>query len=242
MAKCFIYDFDDQTGWLSNQGDKMPENASKVSTILLGKGLLAIRIAEWFLTSQQYELTCVVPVIPEPTWTDSLGNWARERGVPYIETGNYYDMQDVRQENWRVDLAFSVFYSTIFPPWFINKCHRILNLHNGPLPRYRGASPINWALKNGEIMHGVTIHEVIPRIDSGPIVAQIQYSIYSDFDEVRDVYARAIEYAWVLFQQTMPILDKIEPRPQDESQATYYGRRRNNELGDRRSWTRKETV
>lgn len=219
----------------------MSQNASKVSTILLGKGLLAVRIAQWFLTSQQYELTCVVPVIPEPTWTDSLVNWARDHGVPYIETGNYYDLKDVHRENWQVDLAFSVFYSTIFPPWFIKKCHRILNLHNGPLPRYRGASPINWALKNGETMHGVTIHEVTPGIDSGPIVAQIHYSIYSDFDEVRDVYARSIEYGWVLFQQTIPILGKIKPRPQDESQATYYSRRRNNELGERRSWTRKDS-
>lgn len=219
----------------------MSDDASKVSTILLGKGPLAIRIAQWFLTSQQYELSCVIPVIPEPTWTDSLVNWARDRGVPYIETGNYSDIKEVRGENWQVDLAFSVFYSTILPPWFIKKCQRILNLHNGPLPRYRGASPINWALKNEETMHGVTIHEVTPDIDSGPIVAQIHYSIYSDFDEVRDVYTRSIEYGWVLFQQTMPILDKITPRLQDESQATYYSRRRNNELGDRRSWTRRES-
>ena len=41
---------------------------------------------------------------------------------------------------------------------FIDSCKNIINLHNSPLPKYRGVRPINWALKNGEHSHGVTIH------------------------------------------------------------------------------------
>src|SRR5690606_15634116 len=102
----------------------------------------------------------------------------------------------------RVDLAISVFYDKILKPWFIDSCGRILNVHNGPLPRYQGVSPINWALKNGEHEHGVTIHELTAGIDSGPIVSQVTYSIYPEIDEVIDVYHRALEYAWLLFKQT----------------------------------------
>lgn len=210
--------------------------------VLLGKGTLAIRIAEWFARQPQCDLRLIVPVMPEPTWTDSLSEWARAHGVPIVASGHFKDIPDVTADHWRTDLAFSVFYDKIIKEWFIKKCSRILNLHNGPLPRYRGVSPINWALKNGEAHHGVTIHEITPGIDDGPIYSQVQYSIYPEIDEVKDVYARALEYGWTLFTQTMPLLDRITPRNQDETQATYYNLAKNAELGERRSFTRQESA
>ena len=210
--------------------------------VLLGKGTLAIRIAEWFARQPQYDLKLIVPVIPEPAWTDSLSAWGRTKGVPIVESGHFKDIPDVMADSWKTDLAFSVFYDKIIKEWFIKKCSRILNLHNGPLPKYRGVSPINWALKNGEDLHGVTIHEITPGIDDGPIYSQVQYSIYPEIDEVKDVYARSLEYGWTLFTQTMPLLERITPRKQDESQATYYNLAKNAELGDRRSFTRQESI
>lgn len=214
----------------------------QVQVVVLGKGTLAIRIAEWFWKNPQYDLVEIVPVVPEPRWTDSLIDWANARGVPYVASGHYNDIALLRDRTRTIDLAFSVFYDKIIREWFITHCARILNLHNGPLPRYRGVSPINWALKNGEVKHGVTIHEITPGIDDGPIVAQLDYSIYPEFDEVRDVYLRAIDYGWMLFQQTMPLLDRIRARPQDDTCATYYSARENNLLGERRSFTRQESL
>ena len=97
-----------------------------------------------------------------------------------------------------------------------------MNLHNSPLPKYRGLAPINWALKNKEIEHGVTIHEVVDGIDSGPIVSQVKFSIFPNFDTVSDIYFRSLRYGWELFKRTMPVLDKIKPRKQNEKLATYY--------------------
>lgn len=210
--------------------------------VLLGKGSLAVRVADWFVQSPEWELATVVPTVPEPSWTDSLIAWSEANGIPYVSSGRHNDVPGVEEDDWSVDLAVSVFYDRIIPKSFIDKCERIVNIHNSPLPRYRGVSPINWALKNGETSHGVTIHEITPGIDDGPIVAQVSYSIYPELDEVIDVYRRALEYAWVLFQQTMPLLDSIEPRPQDESEATYYSRRHDDELGERRGFTREQSV
>lgn len=207
------------------------------TVIVMGKGTLAIRIADWFLKSLDYHLVEVVPVIPEPAWTDSFAGWARSNGIPVIDSGHYKDVSS-RQ----VDLVFSVFYDRIIKEWFIARCRRILNLHNAPLPFYRGVSPINWALKNNERKHGVTIHEITPRIDDGPIVAQLEYTIYPSFDEVGDVYHRALAYGWVLFQQTMPLLDRIEPEPQDHFKATHYCANDNPKLGDRKGWTRQGSI
>ena len=60
----------------------------KTHTVLLGKGSLAIRIADWFLNSPDYELVEIVPVVPEPPWTDSLIAWANTHGVPYVASGH----------------------------------------------------------------------------------------------------------------------------------------------------------
>jgi methionyl-tRNA formyltransferase len=213
-------------------------------TVVLGKGTLAIRIADWFRRSTEYELDQVVPVMPEPAWAESLAGWARMHAVPVVESGHWRDIARTLDRGTSVpyDLGISVFYDKILPAEFIACFDRLLNIHNAPLPRYRGVSPINWALKNGEASHGVTIHEITPGIDSGPIVAKLEYSIYPDFDEVADVYARALEYGWALFSQTMPILDRIQARPQDEARATYYGRGKDELLGERSSFTRKLSV
>ena len=217
------------------------ERVMKKRAVVIGKGTLAIRVADWFLNSPDHDLIEIVPVVPEPTWTDSFARWAEANDIPYPESGHYKDLGAINSHDATIDLVFSVFYDKIIKEWFIARCARILNLHNGPLPRYRGVSPINWALKNNETKHGVTIHEITPGIDDGPIVAQLEYSIYPEFDEVREVYQRAIEYGWVLFQQTMPLLDRIEPRPQNDELATYYNARQNHLLGERRSFTRQES-
>lgn len=208
---------------------------------VLGKGDLAIQVAEWFLKSDKYKLVSVVPVMPEPKWTASFADWARAHGVPVIESGHYRDLPNVSTPEWSVDLAVSVFYDKIIKQWFIEKCKRIINLHNGPLPRYRGVSPINWALKNGEHEHGVTIHEITPGIDDGPIISQVNYSIYPEFDEVVDVYKRALAYGWTLFQQTAPLLDQIKAREQEHEQAIYYSKHDNPRLGERSGFTREQS-
>ena len=129
--------------------------------ILLGKGDLAIKIGEWFLASKDYILIAVVPTIPAPSWTSSLPEWAHSQRIRLVESGDYRDLPMLRDPSWRPQLAFSVFYDRIIRGDFINRCDRILNLHLAPLPRYRGMSPINWALKEGEQFHGVTIHEIV---------------------------------------------------------------------------------
>lgn len=204
--------------------------------VVLGKGPLAMRVGGWFLAEPGWELAAVVPVVPEPSWTDSLTEWAGEHEVPAVESGDFADLEVYP------DLAISVFYDRILDAAFIDRCGRVLNIHNGPLPRYRGVSPINWALKNGETSHGVTIHEITPGIDDGPIVAQLSYSIYPEQDEVEEVYRRALAYGWTLFEQTMPLLDRIEARPQVEALATYYSLEDNYLLGDRRSFNRAASV
>ena len=57
----------------------------------------------------------------------------------------------------------------------------LVNYHASPLPKYRGGSPMNWAIINGEKEFGVSIHELVKSIDAGPILIQ-EHFFMSDFD------------------------------------------------------------
>ena len=211
------------------------------TVILLGKGSLAIKVGEWFVQSQEYDLIAVVPVLPEPAWSDSLVSWCQSRDIPIIDSGRYEDLPGFDGDDWGVDLAISVYYDRIIRPSLIDRCGKILNIHNSPLPRYRGVNPVNWALKNGESEHGVTIHHITPGIDDGPIVSQVRFGLYPEIDEVIDAYQRTLAFAYVLFEQTMPLLDRIEPAPQNEAEATYYSKKDFPNLGDRSGFTRADS-
>ncbi|GAA3821391.1 hypothetical protein GCM10022226_47130 [Sphaerisporangium flaviroseum] len=133
---------------------------------------------------------------------------------------------------------FSVLYDKIIGPSLIDNTEQILNCHPGRLPEYRGARPVNWALRNGETVHGITIHRIDSGIDTGPIIAEALFSIWPDIDEVTDVWQRSMRYGRLLISDTLPRLDQIVPRPQDDARAVTHFSRDNAALGDRSDWTR----
>lgn len=178
---------------------------------VLGKGELAIKVAEYFFGNELY----IVPVMPEPSWCPSLYTWGEENAI-LIKSGDYRDLPS------NLDLVISVFYEKIIKQDFLDRQNKVINIHNSPLPKYRGVRPINWAFRNGEHQHGVTIHQVTAGIDDGNIYGQILYPIYPDIESVKDAYSRALQYAWSLFLDVIPRIDSITPYSQDHTQATYY--------------------
>src|ERR1700745_2609830 len=99
---------------LSDEGD------TEMRTVLvMGKGDLAIKVADWFLRSEEYEIVAIVPVMPEPVWTQSLAAWGRRNRVQVIESGHYKDLPGISTVEGGVDLAVSVFYDKIIKACFI---------------------------------------------------------------------------------------------------------------------------
>lgn len=52
-----------------------------------------------------------------------------------------------------------------------------INVHASLLPKYRGAAPINYAIWKGEQETGVSIIQVLPQLDAGPIFAMVRTPI-----------------------------------------------------------------
>ena len=53
----------------------------------------------------------------------------------------------------------------------------IVNGHPSLLPRYRGPSPVSWAIRNGETELGFTFHRMDAELDTGPILAQASFPL-----------------------------------------------------------------
>ena len=78
-----------------------------------------------------------------------------------------------------------------------------LNVHPSLLPRWRGAAPIERALMAGDEETGVTIIELVPELDAGPIAAQQAFPIGPE-DDFGSIAERASELAAELLEQALP--------------------------------------
>lgn len=152
---------------------------------------------------------------------------ARELGVPVLQPVKLRDPAVVEAlRALRPNVIVTVAYGKIIPPQILMLpplgC---INVHPSLLPKYRGASPIQAALANGERETGVTIMYQSETLDAGDIILQRRVPIAPD-DPAQTLEARlAEEGAHALVEALALIADGKAPRrPQDESQATYAGK------------------
>lgn len=101
-----------------------------------------------------------------------------------------------------------------------------INLHGGRLPYYRGGSPINWQIINGETVGGCAIILVDEGVDTGPILAQALYEIGPQ-DDAGQAAQKTLEIFPPLL---LEVLGRIEagqerPQPQDPLAGTHYCKR-----------------
>jgi len=119
------------------------------------------------------------------------------------------------------DVAVVVAYGRILPNEFLTTPRRgCINVHFSLLPLYRGASPVNWAIVNGENETGVTTMFIEPALDTGPILLQSKTKVGED-ETASDLMGRLSEIGANLLGQTLSQLDNLTPREQDDDAATF---------------------
>jgi len=191
-----------------------PEVASKTLEILKENGYLPSLI----VTSPDKPQGRKMIITPPPVKV-----WAEKNNIPYIQPKDL-DSAQVRPVQGPVqDLFIVVAYGKIIPEKLINipKLGTI-NIHYSLLPKYRGASPLESALLNGDDTTGITIQQMAFKLDSGPILAQKEISI--DKDQTKNgLRDELIKIGGDLLCQTIPsiINQTIIKKPQDESKATH---------------------
>ncbi len=98
---------------------------------------------------------------------------------------------------------------------------RVINLHPSLLPKYRGASPIQSVLLNGEASTGTSIYRLISELDAGPIIAQRSLDILPE-DNYSSLQSRLAQQAAEMLMDLMKT-DSSTPfaeTPQDHKMAS----------------------
>jgi len=138
-----------------------------------------------------------------------------------------YQPENLKLENWQqelpeADLYIVAAYGKIIPKDILDKpSYGALNIHPSLLPRWRGPSPIQYTILNGDSETGVTIIKMDEMMDHGPIVAQQRLTISQPvYKELKEQLAKL---GAKLLLETLPkwLKGEITPTPQDDSQATY---------------------
>jgi methionyl-tRNA formyltransferase len=98
-----------------------------------------------------------------------------------------------------------------------------LNIHPSLLPKYRGPSPIQAAILNGDKKTGVSIIKMTEGIDEGPILANSSFIIENVKISYEDLEKELAKISGKLIKDTIPkwINGEIEPEEQDDLRATY---------------------
>lgn len=120
-------------------------------------------------------------------------------------------------------IGIVVAYGKIIPQSVIDSFPLgLLNIHYSLLPKYRGASPVEQAILNGDDKTGVAIQKLVFKLDAGPIVAMKELQI-DDTVTTPELKERLTELGGELLLETLPryISGEMKLEEQDETLATH---------------------
>jgi methionyl-tRNA formyltransferase len=121
------------------------------------------------------------------------------------------------------DVSVVVAYGHILPKAVIDAPRLgTLNIHASLLPALRGAAPIQAAIRDGLAETGVSIMQMVPALDAGPVIHAARTPIAAD-ETAGELSLRLSELGAAALIESLALLEMglVTPKPQDESLATY---------------------
>ncbi len=141
-----------------------------------------------------------------------------------VFTPTFFDNNTISQvEKLNPDLIIVMAYGKLLPKTILNIPNNgCINIHVSILPRWRGASPIEHSLMNGDKETGVSIISLVEKLDAGPIIAQKKFSIPNHFNKLK-LSNKLTNIGTELLINTIPQIfeNKIKPIIQNEKKVTY---------------------
>ncbi len=115
-------------------------------------------------------------------------------------------------------------YGLMIPTTVLNLPSRgCYNIHGSLLPRWRGAAPIHRAILAGDQETGVTIMQVVPKLDAGNMVSHWRVPITENdtTQTLHDAISQAGAHLMVEAMHTLQITGQLASTVQDEALVTY---------------------
>lgn len=164
----------------------------------------------------------------EDVWFDSVARHARWHDITVLtpQDPNTPELIE-RVRALRPQFLFSFYYRALLGNELLAlPTHGAYNMHGSLLPKYRGRVPVNWAVLNGELQTGATLHAMVAKPDAGDLIDSEAVPILPD-DVAVEVFRKVTVAAEVTLHRCLPALLAGTARrtPQDLAAGSYYGRR-----------------
>ncbi len=126
-------------------------------------------------------------------------------------------------EQYQPDLGVLSAFGKLVPDEAINAIPcGIINIHPSLLPKYRGTTPIETPLLNGDSETGVSVMRLVKEMDAGPILAQARVKITSESTKQSLYDALSSLGAKLISNVLDEVLAKNAPEtPQNDAEATF---------------------
>lgn len=201
---------------------------------LLASGALGNSILQQIGSS--YELSFVMT----DKASDLIQDFCRINKIPCFagnpRNGNSTEFLDAKS----CDVLLSINYIFLIEQNIIDIPKIIAcNIHGSLLPKYRGRTPHVWSIINNEKMTGITAHVIDSGCDTGDVLEQVQIEI--DANDTGATILKKFETHY--FPLVVKVLNKIKDDkllryPQDNSKATFFGKRTSDDGLINWSWQR----
>ncbi|MFH0815080.1 MAG: methionyl-tRNA formyltransferase [Candidatus Falkowbacteria bacterium] len=154
-----------------------------------------------------------------------IKNLAQQLNIPVFQPEKLRDNKEILRELEKIqpDIIAVAAYGKILPREIINlPKHGCLNVHPSLLPKYRGASPIQAALLNGEKQTGASIILMDLGLDTGDILAQEIAAILPE-DDAGSMHDKLSKLGADLLVSVIPeyVKDNVVLKIQDETKASF---------------------
>jgi methionyl-tRNA formyltransferase len=184
---------------------------------------VALPTLNWLLSSE-HELALVITQPDRPAGRgrtlkeSAVSVWAHDNHIECFKPASAPEIAPLLEN---VDLLLTIGYGVLLPSDVLtiprNGC---LNLHFSLLPRWRGAAPVQRAIESGDALTGVTVFQLDPGMDTGPIYSLKRFALDSDitsdelFHELALLGVESVEEAFAA------ISEGIKPQKQPIDGAT----------------------
>jgi methionyl-tRNA formyltransferase len=166
----------------------------------------------------------VLPLKKHALSNDDLLTIAHYARVPYLAPADLRDRDFIEKiRSAQPDVLLVASYDTKIPQELL-EIPKIaaVNIHPSLLPSYRGACPEFWAIRNGDLKTGVTLHDLTERFDDGDIIMQREIRILPH-DTLGTLLYKISALAFEVVAQFLDSLHKGERLPrrkQNNAEAT----------------------
>lgn len=144
---------------------------------------------------------------------------AKEHGIPVLTPKTLTDAKD-KLKQYEAEAAILVAYGKLVPKEIIDLFPKgIINIHPSLLPKHRGSIPIEAALLYNETETGVSLMQLVERMDAGPLYAQKKVKLKGDATK-QELADQLLNLGKDLLLKHLPaILDgSLKPEMQDEDE------------------------